>query len=112
MHHWTSLSFSFLISRMRRTLSFLSFFISPFLGHDLWKLSALTRDQTYGPCTGSKGVLTTGPPRNSQENRFFFKYCTKSGEAELYRRFGHSKTHHKDQVCIIIFFVPWSLQII
>ena len=84
MHHWTSLSFSFLISRIRRTLSFLSSFL-PFLAMpcDLWKLSSLTRDQTYGPCTGSKGVLTTGPPRNSQENSFFFKYCTKSGEVEL-----------------------------
>lgn len=26
---------------------------------------------------------STGPPRNSQENSFFFKYCTKSGEVEL-----------------------------
>ena len=110
MHHWTSLSFSLLISRMR-TLSFL-FFLSSFLPSlampcDLWELSSLTRDQTYG--TGSKGGLTTGPPgaprRTISSAVLSLVRWACTGDLD-------SKTHHKDQVCVIIIFVPWSLLII
>ena len=40
---------------------------------DLYDLSSPTRYQTLGPWQGNRGVLTTGPPGNSQVVAFLIQ---------------------------------------
>ena len=42
------------------------FFLAALRG--LWDLSSPTRDRTRAPLQWKRGVLTTGPPGNSQKN--------------------------------------------
>ena len=65
-------------NKSQQTLHLSLFFFFLAILYGLRDLSSLIRDRTRAPCSGSAGVLTTGPPRKSLHPLLFKNYTMSS----------------------------------